>query len=306
MANLRDIRRRIRSVNNTAQITRAMQMVAAAKMRKAQQSAVQGRPYATLLAEVLRELSGTCTHQLCHALMAERPAGTTVVVVVSTDKGLCGSLNSNLFRELLHYDPSKTVFVAVGRKGAQFITRSHRRLIAEFTWRETHLLGMARTVSRFVSGLFLDGDVDRAELVYTDFVSTLRQEPRRRQFLPIREIGSLVAAVDPAGQRAVPAAPAAEAEVVAERLSGCVGFTFEPSMGDVLQPLLVLALDFLLYQVILEARASENSARMVAMKSATDNARELVRDLTLEYNKLRQAAITGELIEISTALSIRG
>lgn len=301
MANLRDIRRRIRSVNNTAQITRAMQMVAAAKMRKAQQSAIQGRPYATLLAEVLRELSGTCT-QLCHALMAERPAGTTVVVVVSTDKGLCGSLNSNLFRELLQYDPTKTVFVAVGRKGAQFITRSHRRLIAEFTWRETHLLGMARTVSRFVSGLFLDGDVDRAELVYTDFVSTLRQEPRRRQFLPIREIGSLVAAVDPAGQRAAPAA----AEVVAERLSGCVGFTFEPSMGDVLQPLLVLALDFLLYQVILEARASENSARMVAMKSATDNARELVRDLTLEYNKLRQAAITGELIEISTALSIRG
>jgi F-type H+-transporting ATPase subunit gamma len=301
MANLRDIRRRIRSVNNTAQITRAMQMVAAAKMRKAQQAAVQGRPYATLLGEVLREISGTGA-QLRHALMAERPAGTTVVVVVSTDKGLCGSLNSNLFRELLHYDPTKTVFVAVGRKGAQFIVRSHRRLIAEFTWRETHMLGMAQTVSRFVSGLFLDGDVDRAELVYTDFVSTLRQEPRRRSFLPVREIGSLVAAVDPKGPAVAPAA----AEEQAGRLSGCVDFTFEPSIGAVLQPLLVLALDFLLYQVILEARASENSARMVAMKSATDNARELVRDLTLEYNKLRQAAITGELIEISTALSIRG
>ena len=299
MANLRDIRRRIRSVNNTAQITRAMQMVAAAKMRKAQQAAVQGRPYAALLGEVLREISSTGA-QLRHALMAERQAATTVVVVVSTDKGLCGSLNSNLFRELLHYDPAKTVFVAVGRKGAQFITRSQRRLIAEFTWRETHLLGMARTVSRFVSGLFLDGDVDRAELVYTDFVSTLRQEPRRRSFLPIREIGSLVAAVDPNGP------PDVTTEAVVERLSGCIDFTFEPSIEAVLQPLLVLALDFLLYQVILEARASENSARMVAMKSATDNARELVRDLTLEYNKLRQAAITGELIEISTTLSIRG
>jgi F-type H+-transporting ATPase subunit gamma len=301
MANLRDIRRRIRSVNNTAQITRAMQMVAAAKMRKAQQSAVQGRPYAALLGEVLREVSGT-GGQLRHALMAERPVGTTVVVVVSSDKGLCGSLNSNLFRELLEYDPATTVFVAVGRKGAQFITRTQRRLIAEFTWRETHLLGMARTVSRFVSGLFLDGDVDRAELVYTDFISTLRQEPRRRSFLPIRELGSLVAAVGLNGQHAAPP----PVENAADPLSGCVDFTFEPSIGDVLQPLLVLALDFLLYQVILEARASENSARMVAMKNATDNARELVRDLTLEYNKLRQAAITGELIEISTALSIRG
>jgi F-type H+-transporting ATPase subunit gamma len=300
MANLRDLRRRIRSVNNTAQITRAMQMVAAAKMRKAQQAAVQGRPYATLLGDVLHDVS-TSGAQLSHALLAERPVKTTAVVVVSTDKGLCGGLNTNLFRELTPYDPASTVFIAVGRKAAQFIARTRRRLVAEFTWRETHLLGMARTVSRLVSGLFLDGDIDRADLVYTHFITTLRQEPRRRSLLPLQECCSLVADVTPGG--APEAAPPAGEP--ADRLSGCAGYTFEPSIAAVLQPLLILALDFQMYQVILEARASENSARMVAMKNATDNARELVGDLTLEYNKLRQAAITGELIEISTALSIR-
>jgi F-type H+-transporting ATPase subunit gamma len=302
MANLRDIRRRIRSVNNTAQITRAMQMVAAAKMRKAQQAAVQGRTYAALLGDILREVSSTRA-RLRHALLEERPVSTTAVVLVSTDKGLCGSLNANLFRELRDYDAENTVFVALGRKGAQAVTRLRRRLIAEFAWNETHLAGMARTVSRFVSGLFLDGDIDRVELVYTEFLSTLRQEPRRRSFLPIRDVGSLVASVE----THVPA-PAAgpPPPSPAERLGGCVDFTFEPGIEAVLQPLLVLTLDYLLYQVVLEARASENSARMVAMKNATDNAHELVRELTLEYNKLRQAGITGELIEISSALAVRG
>jgi len=301
MASLRDIRRRIRSVNNTAQITRAMQMVAAAKMRKAQQAAVQGRTYATLLGNILREVSSTRA-QVHHALMDERPARTAAVVVVSSDKGLCGALNSNLARELRQYDPEHTVFVAVGRKGAQAISRMRLRLIAEFAWNETHLMGMARTVSRFVSGLFLDGDIDRAELVYSDFISTLRQEPRRRSFLPIRECCSLImdGAIDGRHDEA-----AAET-VPVDRLGGCVDFTFEPGIEAVLQPLLILALDFQMYQVILESRASENSARMVAMKSATDNAHELVRELTLEYNKLRQAAITGELIEISSALALRG
>jgi F-type H+-transporting ATPase subunit gamma len=301
MANLRDIQRRIRSVNTTAQITRAMQMVAAAKMRKAQQAAVQGRAYATLLGDILREISSTRA-RIRHALLAERPAGTTAVVLVATDKGLCGSLNANLLREIRHYDPASTVFVAVGRKGAQAVSRMRRRLIAEFAWNETHLLGTARTVSRFVSGLFLDGDIDRAELVYTDFISTLRQQPRRRSFLPIREIGSLLAP----GEGADPHPGQPESSTPASRLGGCIDFTFEPSIEAVLQPLLILALDHLLYQVILEARASENSARMVAMKSATDNAHELVRELTLEYNQLRQAAITGELIEISSAQAVRG
>ncbi len=301
MANLRDIRRRIRSVTTTAQITRAMQMVAAAKMRRAQQAAIQGRPYAALLGDILREVTATAA-QYRHALMQVRPVQTTAVVLVSTDKGLCGSLNANLFRELQHYDAASTVFIAVGRRGAQLVSRSRRRLMAEFTWRETHLLGMARMVSRFVSGLFLDGDIDRAEVVYTDFISTLHQEPRRRPFLPISEIGTIVNDMDLDGRR--------EADKGAgsgiDRLAGCLDFVFEPSQEDVLQPLLVLALDFLMYQVILEARASENSARMVAMKNATDNAHELVRGLTLDYNKLRQAAITGELIEISSALSSGG
>ena len=123
-------------------------------MRKAQQAAIQGRPYASLLSDVLREVTGT-TAQYRHALMETRPVRTTAVVVISTDKGLCGSLNANLFREILRFDPAKTVFIAVGRRAAQFISRTRRRLIAEFTWRETYLLGMARMVSRFVSGLFL-------------------------------------------------------------------------------------------------------------------------------------------------------
>jgi F-type H+-transporting ATPase subunit gamma len=305
MANLRDIRRRIRSVNNTAQITRAMQMVAAAKMRKAQQSAVQGRPYATLLGDVLREVSTTTAH-FQHALMATRPVRMTAVVLVSTDKGLCGSMNSNLFREIMRYDPDTTVFVAVGRKGAQFVTRARRRLIAEFTWRETHLLGMARMVSRFVSGLFLDGDIDRAELVYTHFISTLNQEPRHCPFLPVSEMGCMVSAMGMDGETPGGAPAERSADRPADRLGGCIDFAFEPSIEDVLQPLLILALDFHMYQIVLESRASENSARMVAMKNATDNAHDLVRELTLDYNKLRQAAITSELIEISSGLSIGG
>jgi F-type H+-transporting ATPase subunit gamma len=300
MANLRDIRRRIRSVNNTAQITRAMQMVAAAKMHRAQQSAVQGRPYAALLGEFLREVSATTAH-FRHALMVTRPVRMTAVVLVSTDKGLCGSMNSNLCREIMSHDPDKTAFVAVGRKGAQFVTRARRRLIAEFAWRETHLLGMARMVSRFVSGLFLDGDIDRVELVYTHFVSTLNQQPRHCPFLPVSEMACMVQAL---GLTERAPEPAAVSPI--DRLGGCVDFSFEPSIGDVLQPLLILALDFHMYQILLESRASENSARMVAMKNATDNARDLVRELTLEYNKLRQAAITSELIEISSGLSSGG
>lgn len=299
MASLRDIRRRIRSVNNTAHITRAMQMVAAARMRRAQQAAVNGRTYASMLGQVLRELSQTRA-RIRHALMEERPVRTTAVVVVSTDKGLCGSLNQNLFREAAAYDPAGTLFVAVGRRGAQFLSRTRRRLIAEFAWNETHMLDMARTVSRFLSGLFLDGDIDRAEIVSMDYISTLRQEPRRRSLLPIRECCSLVADMQHAGREGISASPAQPAD----RLGGCPDFVFEPNVEEILQPLLILALDFLVYQVILEARASEHSARMVAMKTATENAHELVRQLTLEYNTLRQEAITSELIEISSALSL--
>jgi F-type H+-transporting ATPase subunit gamma len=300
MANLRDIRRRIRSVRNTAQITRAMQMVAASKMRKAQEAAVFGRPYAGLLAQMLTDVNAV-TGRRRHPLMATRDVRLTAVVVVSTDKGLCGGMNAVLLREVLTYDPATTVFVAVGRKAAQFIVRARRRLIGEFTWRETYLLGMARMVARFVAGLFLDGDIDRVELLFTEFFSTLRQEPRRRPFLPVSEVARLVAEVGHGADRDGGAVTGTQG--AATDLGGCPGFLFEPSVGDLLQPLLVTALDFQMYQVFLESRASENSARMVAMRNATENAADLAATLTLDYNKLRQAAITGELVEISAAMA---
>src|SRR5215471_7364457 len=172
MPSTRDIRRRIKSVRNTAQITKAMQMVASSKMRRAQQAALAGRPYASMMNKVLGnvvEFAG----DFVHPLMEKREVRKRCAIVVSTDKGLCGALNSNLLREAAKFDKATTIYIAAGRKGAQFIARTKRQLAAEFTYKDAPLFGEARAISKFAQDLFTKGEVSRVDVLFTKFISTL-------------------------------------------------------------------------------------------------------------------------------------
>jgi F-type H+-transporting ATPase subunit gamma len=286
MASTRDIRRRIKSVKNTAQITKAMQMVAAAKMRKAQQAALVGRPYAQLMNEIMAKAAeGTVGFD--HPLMQSRVASKRAVILVSSDRGLCGGLNSNLFREVTKLDQD-TVFITAGKKAAQFVARTKRPLAAEFTYKDTPEFTEARAISKFVQQLFLKGEVDAVDILFPRFVNTLTQSPALVPFLPIGKLTAASAGINEPKQEL--AAP-----------SSTEIFEFEPDEETVLGELLPHSLNFQMHQILLETKASEQSARMVAMKNATDNAKEIIKSLTLEYNKLRQANITKELLEITTA-----
>ena len=283
MANLRDIRRRIKSVKNTAQITKAMQMVAASKMRKAQQAAINGRDYAQLMNRVIVSLRDT-VDPAAHPLLARREVKRELVLLLSTDKGLCGALNTNLFREALNFDPATTSFISVGRKGTQFLARMGRTMLADFPLRDRPNFLETKAISKFCIEKFLNGSVDKVTVLFPMFVNTLSQIPKAMPLLPLtsfEEIGLT---------NEYGAAPALEG-----------GILFEPDASQVLEAILPAYVHFGVYQTLLGTRASEQSARMVAMKSATDNAKNLVKDLTLEYNKARQASITNEILEISTA-----
>ncbi len=287
MPSTRDIRRRIKSVKNTAQITKAMQMVAAAKMRKAQQAALVGRPYAQLLNEIMSEAAKR-TVGFDHPLMQSRPAAKRAVILVSSDRGLCGGLNSNLFREAMKMDKENTVFITAGKKAAQFVARTKRNLAAEFTYKDTPDFAEARAISKFAQQLFLRGEVGAVSILFPRFVNTLLQQPATIPFLPIGKLSAATVGVNPPPQE-LPATMATDV------------FDFEPDEETVLGHLLPHSLNFQMHQILLETKASEQSARMVAMKNATDNAKQIIKDLTLEYNKLRQANITKELLEITTA-----
>jgi len=292
MPSPRDIRRRIRSVKNTAQITKAMQMVAASKMRRAQQSALAGRPYASFMNQVLGNVTFHAG-DFTHPLMEKREVRKRGLVLVSTDKGLCGSLNTNLMREAAKLDKDTTIYITAGRKAAQFVGRTRRRLAAEFTYKDAPLFAEAKAISQFARNLFLRGEVDRVDVLFTNFISTLSQKPEQRQLLPITEIKPV---------RAHMGEPIEEQKL----MHGATEFIFEPDAAQVLGALLPHSLNFQLYQILLESKASEHSARMVAMKNATDNANQLIKDLTIEYNKLRQSNITKELLEIASAAMAMG
>ena len=284
MPSTRDIRRRIKSVKNTAQITKAMQMVAASKMRKAQQAALSGRPYATLMNKVLGEVAGS-NGDFNDPLMEKRQVKKRAIIVISSDKGLCGGLNSNLMREAAKFDRDTTVFVAAGRKGSQFIARTKRQLAAEFTYKDAPQFAEARAISKFAREMFLKGDVDQVDVLYTSFISTLNQKPEVIPFLPVAKIEGV----------------GSDAHHNEKLEKGMTEFLFEPDVHQVMGALLPHYLNYRIYQILLEAKASEQSSRMVAMKNATDNAKQIIKDLTLEYNKLRQANITKELLEITSA-----
>ena len=293
MPSTRDIRRRIKSIKNTSQITKAMQMVAASKMRRAQQAALAGRPYAELMNNVLSELSAN-SGGFSNPLLEKREGGKRCILLISSDKGLCGALNSNLLREAAkEADKGDTLFVTAGRKGSQFIGRTKRELAGDFEYADSPAFAEARAMSKFVQDLFLEEKVSRVDVMYTNFVNTLVQKPEVQPLLPVGEIKGVTAGVE-------------GAESGQELAESTNEFLFEPDPEKVLGDLLPHYLNFQVYQILLEAKASEHSSRMVAMKSATDNAKSLIKDLTLEYNKLRQAAITSELLEITTASMAMG
>jgi F-type H+-transporting ATPase subunit gamma len=287
MPSTRDIRRRIKSVKNTAQITKAMQMVAAAKMRKAQQAALVGRPYAELMNQILAHAAPRIA-SFKHPLMETREIKNRAIILVSTDRGLCGGLNSNLFREAAKTDKA-TIFITAGKKGSQFIARTKRNLSAEFTYKDAPGFAEARAISKFAQDLFLKGETDAVDILFTNYISTLVQQPKIVPFLPVGKIKAVTAGVNATPEELPAAASAADF------------IEFEPDERSVLGALLPHSLNFQVHQILLEAKASEQSARMVAMKNATDNAKQLIKDLTLEYNKLRQANITKELLEIASA-----
>ncbi|MFA6564338.1 MAG: ATP synthase F1 subunit gamma [Verrucomicrobiia bacterium] len=287
MASPRDLRRRIKSVKNTSQITKAMQMVAASKMRKAQQGALAGRPYAALMNTVLAEVTANIG-DFKHPLLEKHHTGKRAVILISTDRGLCGALNSNLMREAAKLDKATTLYICAGRKGSQFIARTKRQLAAEFSYKDTPQFSEARAIAKFAQDLFTKGEVDGVDVLYTRFVSTLNQKHELRPLLPVGEL------------QAVEAGMSGDRKGATLERTG-VEYLFEPSAGEVLGTLLPHYVNYLVFQMLLEARASEHSARMVAMKNATDNAAQLIKDLTIEYNKMRQASITNELLEIASA-----
>ena len=283
MHSLHDIRRRIRSIEGTAQITKAMQMVAASKMRKAQESVLAGRPFARLVYRIQREATASSI-DFRHPLLEVRMVRKRAIILVGADKGLCGALNSNLFRRVSQFDPASTVFVTAGRKATQFIARTQRQLIAEFAYGDEPTYVEAQAIASLARDLFLKREVDQVRIVGTEFVNTLTQRALDLEFLPIGEIK---------GSR-IPIAEAEENLPLDTRES-----LFEPGPEAVLAYLLSHYLNIYMHRALLNAKASEQSARMVSMKNATDNAEHLIQHLKLEYNNLRQGNITKELLEIA-------
>ena len=292
MPSTRDIRRRIKSIKNTAQITKAMQMVAAAKMKKAQDQATNGRAFAELLNKVLVSLRGGVEEGL-HPFLTEGKGEKTLVLVIATDKGLCGALNTNLFKKLISADlPGDADYITVGRKAAQGLSRLRRQLFADFPIKDPAKFTELRAVGNFIQEKFLGGQYKKVLVVFNNFINTVTVEPTIEQLLPVNPVNL-------GGKRSYEGMTGSYK--VEETPTDVPQYLFEPSAQAVFESILPQYVNNTLWQMLLEARASEHSSRMVAMKNATDNAKQIIKDLTLEYNKLRQAAITNELLEITTA-----
>lgn len=286
----REIRRRIRSIKNTAQITRAMEMVAASKMRRAQQAVLAARPYAERIRVMLGDLAAMSSPQeevQAFPLLQHRPIRRIQVILVTSDRGLAGSLNTNVIRRAIDFmtherpEPIENFdIVAVGRKGRDFLVRYGWPMVAEFTRvTDRPSIEAVRPLAELATQDFTTGRVDAVFIVYTHFINTLKQEPRVLQLLPIE--------------------PPEGTGVISD-------YIFEPDPVTVLEALLPRFIEMQLYRVLLEASASEHSARMVAMRNATQNALDLVAELTLTYNKARQAQITREVSEIAAGANALG
>ena len=293
---LREIKNRIRSVKNTGQITRAMQLVASSKMRRAQDAATSGRPYALLLSRILGtalrglDLSGA---DFEHPLIQARPVRRRGIVVISTDKGLCGGLNSNLFRFLNKVVPAGTPakFFSVGKKATQFVARTKRDLAADFSVSDRVNFSEVRPIGEFLIKEYLAGTIDTIELVLSHFKNTMVQVPVISEIVPLVDLEARMQ------EQFATAGDGGDFKLIEDDRE----MNFAPDAKTILSGLPALFFKQSLHQAILEAKASEQSARMVAMKAATDNAKNLVESLSLEYNKARQAAITNEINELAAS-----
>ena len=283
MASQRDIRRRIGAVKNIKQITRAMQFVAASKLKRAQDATLASRPYSEKLDEVLADLAEVLGAE-DHPLLAEREGGKRLIVLVTTDRGLAGPLNTNTIRfasrEILDH-PGDLSMVTVGRKGRDAMRRAGVPLEAHFAgFGDRPAFSDVLPLARLIADDFLSGTYGRVDIIYSRFVSTLTQRPEMLELLPIK--------------------PSQDSEGIPGNQ-----FIFEPSAAEVLRQLLPRYVATRLFQTVLEGKASEESSRMVAMKNATENAADLIDDLTLSYNKVRQSNITREMIEIASGANAR-
>ena len=288
MPSLQDIRRRIRSIKNTAKITKAMELVAASRLRRAQMRVTAARPYSDAMRALVAELGGQAPAggSALHPLLVQRDVHTVGVLLVTPDRGLAGALNTNVIRrgtdvilDNERADGQTVQVVTVGRKGQDFLARRGRTLLGTFTGMVANVkYDDVIPIARVITDSFISGSIDRAVLVYPRFVSTLTQRPEVVQLLPITP----------------PESPAQERT---RRLD----YIFEPDPQSILDQLLPRYVEVLIYQAILETAASFFSAQMVAMRNATDNANDLVQSLSLTYNKVRQANITREVTEIASA-----
>ena len=283
MASQRDIRRRIQSSKNIKQITRAMQFVAASKLKRAQDATLASRPYSEKLDEVLADLAAVLGGE-DHPLLAEPTGGKRLVVLITTDRPLAGPLNTNIIRFVSRDIIDKSgdlALITVGRKGRDAMRRAGVPLEAHFaTFGDRPTFGDVLPLARLITDDFLAAKFTRVDVVFSRFVSTLVQRPEKVAILPIQ--------------------PADDTEGIPGNQ-----FIFEPSASAVLERLLPRYVATQLYQAVLEAKASEESSRMVAMKNATENAEDLIDDLTVSYNKVRQANITREMIEIASGANAR-
>ncbi len=278
MANIRLIRRRIRGIQSTAKITRAMEMIATLKMRRAQERGLAGRPYSEKIFQVIADLAALPqAGDSLHPLLQRRPVNKIAIVHITPDRGLCGGLNTGVNRKTASFIVEQSVssaIIAVGRKGRDFMRRHKCDILAEFTGLgDKPSLLDTLPISRIIIDDYSSGVIDLVYLVYAQFISTMTQKPVLRQILPVE-----------------PATIPGEENV---------DYIYEPGSDVVLGELLPRFVEMQVYHAILESIASEQSARMVAMRNATDGANELVQDLTLMYNKARQEAITRELLDIA-------
>lgn len=298
MANTRELRRRIKSIKNTSQITKAMQMVAATKMRRAQNQAISGRPYSETLNYALSRLAPGADPE-AHVLLRPGNGVNTGVLLLTTDKALCGALNTNIFRAIQASDlkAGNANFYTVGRKGRDFVVRTGKKLEADFENPEVVIFRQAKQIAKLLISSFIGGEFKEVSLVYPNFVSTLRQEPRVVKLLPIDSI-----VISNTSERSQDSKKQESRDFSASpRNDKGNEFLFEPSSDTLLDFALTHYIETKIYQALMETKASEHSSRMMAMQNATDNAKELVEDLTLTYNQTRQSAITNELLEITTA-----
>lgn len=291
MATPREIRRRIKSVKNIAQVTRALEAVSASKVRRAQAQVLATRPYAQKSWQVLTHLaSQTAAGELLHPLLTRRPEIKTIgIVLLSSDRGLCGAFNYNMIRATMDFVESQakpTQLVTVGRKGRDLMWRAKYTIVAEFSKLPPNPTVLDITpIARAAIDDFMRGEVDEVYLAYTDFIHTLKQVPAVKRLLPIQPGEVETQAM---GEYVEESGPALTAE-----------YLYEPSPQEILDAVLPRFTELQVYQAVLESLASEHSARMMAMRNATESAEELVGDLTLSYNKARQQAITSEILDIA-------